>query len=99
MTKITVNQLLEMEKRLAERKNELSRLVSSSTQVTVNKYPDGHEVTTKTKYNIVDVDQKIVAINEAIYEIKHKIKESNATTKLDVELVFKDLMAAIKEAP
>lgn len=101
MSQITINQLLEMRKRLQDRKNELSHLVTGSTQETSQRYPDGSERITKLKYDVVDLDTRVAQIQEAMYEIDHKVKESNAKTKIDMsdEFDFKALISAIKAAP
>ena len=95
---ITINQLLEMKKRLQDRKNELSSLVVSSAQETRQRYSDGSEIVTKTKYDVVDLDSRVSQIQEAMYEIDHKVKEANALTKIEMsdDFDFKKLIAPIK---
>lgn len=98
---ITINQLLEMKKRLQDRKGELSSLVVTSAQETSQRYGDGSERITKAKYDVVDLDTRISQIQEAMYEIDHKIKEANASTKIEMsaDFDFKKLISPIKTAP
>ncbi len=100
MTQITINQLLEMRKRLQDRKTELSHLVTGSAQETSQRYPDGSERITKSKYDVIDLDTRVSQIQEAMYEIDSKVKEANAKTKIDIsgEFNFKNLIAPIKSA-
>lgn len=101
MSQITVNQLLEMRKRLQDRKSELSQLVTNSAQESRQRYHDGTESITKSKYDVVDLDVRVSEIQEAIYEIDSKVKESNARTKVDMDpgFDFKKLISPIKSAP
>lgn len=98
MVTVTLNQLLEMEQRLRERKNELERLVTSHAQETIHKHTDGSSVVQRIKYDVIDVDNKVSKLGEALYNIKHKIKEVNAMTKVEVDVDFKELMKPIEPA-
>jgi hypothetical protein len=99
----TINQLLSMKTQLRERKNDLKPLVGqSSTVEEVWKGGDKNDITTKKcKYDVVDVDQKIVEIDMALYAIDSAIKQANAVTKvtIDTESVnFAKLMSPLKAA-
>ena len=95
---ITINQLLEMRKRLQDRKNELSQLVTGSAQETRQRYHDNSEHITKSKYDVVDLDTRVSEINDAMYQIDSKIKEANARTKIDMDegFDFKKLISPIR---
>jgi glutaredoxin 2 len=92
MAQKTVNYLLAMEKSLRERLNQLNELKTQSARRTFYDADKREEPT----YDIKKVDQKITAINKALFEINHKIKESNAKTTVEVELSYDDLVSELE---
>lgn len=93
MAQVTVNYLLAVEKSLRERLNQLNELKTQSARKT---YFDDASKREEPTYDIKKVDQKIVAINKAIFEINHKTKESNAKTLVEVELNYDSLVSALE---
>lgn len=103
MAEYTINQLLSMKTQLRERKNDLKPLIGQSHTVEeVWKGGDKQDMLTKrSKYDVVDVDQKIVDIDMAVYEIDTQIKQANAVTKVTVDanvVNFSKLMSPLTAA-
>jgi hypothetical protein len=92
MAKATVNTLLAMEKSLRERLSQLNELKSQSATVTIF---DENKRTEPT-YSIKAVDKKITAINKALFEINHKIKESNAKTVVETNVDYDALVSELE---
>ena len=88
----TVNYLLAVEKSLRERLSQLNELKTQSARRSIFEDKSREEPT----YDIKKVDAKIVQINKALFEINHKIKESNAKTTVDVELKYDELVAPLE---
>lgn len=91
MKSVTINYLLAMEKSLRERLSQLNELKTQSARMTFFS-DDKKEVPT---YDIKMVDKKITKINKALFNLNHKIKESNAKTTIEVDLVYDDLVSEL----
>ena len=85
---MNVNKLLEMQKALKERRNQLEKL-------TVENSKAAHWLEVP-KYNPTALDKMVTDINNALFEISATIKESNAITKVEVAVDFSDLMRPIQ---
>lgn len=90
---VTINKLLAMEKSLRERLNQLNELKSQSSRRTIWDTDNKREEPT---YDIKAVDKKITAINKALFEINHSIKESNAKTTLNIDVDYNSLVSEIE---
>lgn len=90
--KHTINRLLAMEKSLRERLVQLNELKKESSRYTIFS-EDKKEYPT---YDVKKVDKKITDINKALFEISHKIKESNAKTRIDVDINYDELVSALE---
>lgn len=88
-----MNYLLAMEKSLRERLNQLDGLKTQSARRT---YYDNSEKREEPTYDIKKVDKKITEINRALFEINHKIKESNAKTTVDVNVDYNSLVSELE---
>jgi len=88
----TVNYLLAMEKSLRERLSQLNEL---KEKVARRSFFDGNQRDEPT-YDVRSVDKKITDINKALFEINHKIKESNAKTVIDLNIDYDKLMSEIE---
>jgi len=93
MKQVTVNYLLAMEKSLRERLGQLNELKTSSARET---FWTESGKTDKPTYDIKKVDAKITLINKALFEINHKIKESNAKTTLETDIDYNVLVSEIE---
>lgn len=92
MQKVTVNYLLAMEKSLRERLSQLNELKTQSARRTYFENDKREEPT----YDIKAVDKKITAINRALFELNHKVKESNAKTVVDVDVNYDYLVSELE---
>ena len=93
MANVTVNYLLAMEKSLRERLGQLNELKQASARETFWDKDQKRETPT---YDIKKVDSKITAINKALFEMNHRIKESNARTTVDVNVDYNALVSEIE---
>lgn len=87
---ITVSKSIDILKALKHRRRQLEELSEISLGETSQKV--------KTPFhNVIDVDQKVTEINNAIFEISSEIKQSNSETMLefDENFDFKSLMKPI----
>lgn len=92
MHKVTVNYLLALEKSLRERLGQLNELKTQSARRTYYENEKREEPT----YDIKKVDQKITAINKALFEINHKVKESNAKTVIETDIEYDALVSELE---
>jgi hypothetical protein len=92
MQKVTVNYLLAMDKSLRERLSQLNELKTQSARRTIFDENKREEPT----YDIKSVDKKITAINKALFEINHKVKESNAKTVIDTDISYDNLVSELE---
>ena len=92
----TVNYLLAMEKSLRERLAQLKALENEVTKTTFWNLGSDKEKREEPTYDIKLVDKKILGINKALFEINHKIKESNARTLVDVTFDYDNLISPIE---
>ena len=91
----TINALLCMQKALKTRREQLNEVKNSSTSRT--RYFDSGDVTRQDEptYDIKAVDKKIVNINNALWKIDQKIKESNAKTTIEIDIDYDSLASEI----
>jgi hypothetical protein len=90
---MTVSKLLEMQKALKERRKQLEELLKE-TSVEVS-WRDSSQKEKKPLYSAIKVDEKLVKINNALFEVTAEIKQVNAVTKIVVAVDFQDLMSPI----
>jgi hypothetical protein len=93
MKPVTVNYLLAMEKSLRERLSQLNELKIASSKRTYWSESDKVEEPT---YPIKQIDSKITSINKALFEINHKVKESNAKTTIEIDIDYNTLVSEIE---
>jgi hypothetical protein len=90
---MTVSKLLEMQKALKERRKQLEEL-GKETSCEIS-WRDSSQKEKKPVYSTIKVDEKLVKINNALFEIAAEIKQVNAMTKIDVAVNFQELMSPI----
>lgn len=90
---ITINMALAMEKSLRSR---LSQLEELKTQSAKRSFFENDKVKEEPTYDIKKVDKKITAINKALFELNHKVKESNAKTSVEVEADYDQLVSELE---
>ena len=93
MKQVTINYLLAMEKSLRERLGQLNELKKESAHRTI--WSDDSKIEEPT-YDIRKVDSKITCINKALFEINHRIKESNAKTTIETDIDYNTLVSEIE---
>jgi len=93
--KHTVNDLLVMQKSLAERRNQLKTLEIANSRDTIYRVP-GQDTIEKALYDVSDLDKAIADLNMALYKIDRAIKNSNAQTYVEIPNVnYEELMKTI----
>lgn len=90
----TISAFLSMQNALTTRRTQLSEVKNSCTSRSIRTYGETKDVTEPT-YDIKDVDKKITEINKVLFRIDSKIKESNARTKIEIDIDFDVLMSGI----
>lgn len=90
---LSVNKLLEMQKALKERRSQLEKLTVENSKST--RWYGSTEKLEEPQYDLNTLDEMVTAINNALFEISATLKESNATTKVDVAVDFNELMRAV----
>jgi len=93
MSNMTVNRLLEMQKALKERRSQLEKLAVENSKET--RWYGSTEKSETPLYDATKLDEMVTDINNAMFEISATLKESNATTKVAIELDFAELMKPI----
>ena len=93
MTEFTVNSLLAMEKSLRDRRNQLNALAGESTRRT--RYFGEQDKVEEPTYDIKLIDKKITAINRALFRIDATVKESNAKTRVTIDVNYDDLTSEL----
>jgi hypothetical protein len=91
---VTINKLLVLQKTVRQRIASLERLRSevSSKQT----YFDRGEKVIEPKYDVKLVDKKITELEAFMFEVDSRIKESNATTTVDLEFDVSKLLESIQ---
>jgi len=93
MATYTINKLLAMEKALKSRRQQLVELTKENSREVFWSDKNKEE---KPLYDAKLLDKKVTEINNALFEIDHSIKASNAVTKKDIDVNFKKLMEGIE---
>ena len=93
MGQVTINYLLAMEKSLRERLGQLNDLKRESSHRII--WADNNK-TEEPTYPIKEVDRKITSINKALFQINHKVKESNAKTTIETDIDYNILVSEIE---
>lgn len=93
MAKQSISSLLSMQKSLLTRRNQLEALEKECA--TEKRYFEP-ERTITPKYLVQNIDRMITKINKTLFSIDQRIKESNARTKIDIDIDYDMLMSPIK---
>ena len=95
----TVNEFLVLKKVFAERKNDLKqiRLQTTVKTKTVRRYNDETtEETVEPQYDTKVIDRRVTEIQNAELAIDSAIKQSNATTALNVNVDVEKLLSPME---
>jgi hypothetical protein len=90
---ISINALLSMEKSLKQRVGHLREMAQASATRTI--FHDKSE-TKEPIYDLKKIDHKITKIIQKLFFIDQTIKESNAVTKINIELDYEDLTSELE---
>jgi len=98
MAEHSVNALLSMQKALIQRRSQLNEIKNESTKKISYFHLENENVQKREEptYDIKKVDRKIVSINNALFSIDQKIKESNARTMVSIEIDYNSLASEIE---
>ena len=95
MAEHTINALLSMTKALQTRRAQLEATKSGSLIRTRYSLGTEGQRVDEPVYDAKKIDQRITQINNVIYKIDVKIKESNARTAVNLDFDFDALMCEI----
>ena len=94
---ITINQALAMRKALIGRRDQLKELVTSNSSRKRNYYGENERTQEEPTFDVAAADAKKTEIDMALFKIDATIKQSNASTQIDLPgVVFEELMAPLK---
>jgi hypothetical protein len=91
---MTINEAMVLMKSLRGRLGELSNLRSEVS--TKTRYFGATEKAVEPQYDVVAVDHKCVAIENALRKLDAAIKKSNALTQIDIEVNEDELMSPLQ---
>jgi hypothetical protein len=95
MEKMTINGALSMKGSLQSRLSELKGMKPAASSRTFTDY-EGKKETTEPTYDIKVIDRKCAELTTALFLLDRAIKQANATTKIDVDVDYKELMKPIE---
>jgi len=91
---MTVSESLQLVKAIKQRTNSLEKL---RDQVSVKEtYYSATNKTSEPLYNVLEVDKKLVALNQILFTLESAIKQSNAVTNLNIIVSTDDVFEALK---
>jgi hypothetical protein len=93
--KITINQALVLGKTIRQRLGELQSLRNSVANKEVRWMNATERTETTPQYDIKDLDRRVVELENFIYSLDSSIKQSNATTIVEIDADVKALLAPL----
>lgn len=91
---MTVSESLQLVKAIKQRANSLEKL---RDQVSVKEtYYSATNKTSEPLYDVKEVDNKLVNLNQILFTLESAIKQSNAVTNLNVTVSTNDVFEALK---
>ena len=94
--KLTVNKLLSMQKIVRERLNELKNLRSEVSKKERTFFGNEDKKIVEPMYDVKEVDRKITKLERFLMDSDFSIKESNAKTKVEINVDVDDLLSPIQ---
>jgi hypothetical protein len=96
MAKFTINALLSMSGILVQRRSQLEMLRRETpTKTTITNMESKVQQVIEPTYDVKIIDKKITNINNALFEISQKVKDSNSRTEIEIDIDYKDLSSTI----
>lgn len=93
---ITISKLLSLQKIIKGRLNELKQLRSESSTIEKTYFGKDDLKEKIPQYDVKKIDEKIVQLERFLLDSDFAVKDSNATTKVDMELDIDGLLSSIK---
>jgi hypothetical protein len=94
--KLTVNKLLSMQKIVRERLNELKNLRSEVSKKERTFFGNEDKKVVEPMYDVKEVDKKITKLERFLMDSDFSVKESNAKTKVEINVDVDDLLSPIQ---
>jgi hypothetical protein len=94
MEKMSFNAALSMKSSLQSRYAELKGMKSEASRRTHTTW-EGKTETSEPTYDIKVIDRKCADLTTALFLLDKGIKQANATTKIDIDVDYKELMKPI----
>lgn len=95
MNKMTVNELLGLQRAARQRLSNLRHLQSRVSVTETLMFGTEEKKVFQPEYNVKEVDRKIVELERFLYESDAKVKASNAVTEVDIEVDVDRLLSSI----
>ena len=92
---MTINDALALLDELKGRINHLGSLRSEVATKKTHWYGDQSKETTEPRYDVKQVDAKIVDLQNWIYQIKARVKQLNATTDFGMDVPVDKLLSPL----
>jgi len=96
--RISINRALALDRLLKERVNDLKRLRSEVAVKKVSSWMsrEGQQEEITPQYDIRKLDRKALLLQQAIYEIDAMVKESNASTTVELSTSIDELLTPLE---
>jgi len=91
----SINAWLSMKNSLTSRLAEVKSMKSDASTRTITNY-QGKEERTEPTYDIKQIDKKCAQITTALFKIDRAIKETNASTKVELDVDYDALVSPIE---
>ena len=92
----TVNELLVLMSTVRKRISDLNAVRLEVSSKETRFFGNNEQKVTEPQYDVKMVDRKIVELQNFLYEADAKIKQTNAKTKVDMEVDVKSLLEPMK---
>lgn len=91
----SINAWLSMKNSLQARLAEVKAMKSEASTRRISRY-DGKEEITEPTYDIKVIDKKCAQLTTALFKIDRAIKETNASTKVELDVDYDALVSPIE---
>ena len=91
----SINAWLSMKNSLQARLAEVKSMKSEASTRRISRY-DGKEEITEPTYDIKVIDKKCAQLTTALFKIDRAIKETNASTKVELDVDYDALVSPIE---
>lgn len=95
-SKMSINQVLVLQKAVRERANELRTLRASVSTKEFHHYGGEDRKIVEPQYDVKAVDKKVTELERFLFKTDSAIKQSNATTQIDVDFDEEKLLEPLQ---